>query len=413
MNNIIYNYKSFKSVHNLKLSNLLDKKMYFTGSFSYAQKYKKNNLICLRDSAGSRKIFYGIHKKKRKLIFSDNYLSLKKDCDLKSIFSTPKGSLVIINSSGNIIYQNKISIQKVKFSKYFTSVIKKNLIKYLKEIKKKHGNKCIVCLSGGLDSTIIAYYANKVFDSTIALTASFGNNKTQSLDAIHAKKISKFLNIKNISLNSNYHAIRKELKNILFSAQDWKDYNIHCATLNFFIAKYLNKKNIKIPILTGDMMNEYFADYQNEIFDGKFYYQKPKISKKLYQKYLINSLDSSSREIGVFNYFNINLFQPYSALIDIYNNIPNKIFKKSDCKYEINGKLIPKSLLKLILKSKNRAQLVDDHGGILGYFIRNKMDQKYLFNKYKKFFHLKNSWITNFINVGLFRSKSLINSSKF
>ena len=301
----------------------------------------------------------------------------------------------------------------MKFSKYFTSVIKKNLIKYLKEIKKKHGNKCIVCLSGGLDSTIIAYYANKVFDSTIALTASFGNNKTQSLDAIHAKKISKFLNIKNISLNSNYHAIRKELKNILFSAQDWKDYNIHCATLNFFIAKYLNKKNIKIPILTGDMMNEYFADYQNEIFDGKFYYQKPKISKKLYQKYLINSLDSSSREIGVFNYFNINLFQPYSALIDIYNNIPNKIFKKSDCKYEINGKLIPKSLLKLILKSKNRAQLVDDHGGILGYFIRNKMDQKYLFNKYKKFFHLKNSWITNFINVGLFRSKSLINSSKF
>ena len=214
----------------------------------------------------------------------------------------------------------------MKFSKYFTSVIKKNLIKYLKEIKKKHGNKCIVCLSGGLDSTIIAYYANKVFDSTIALTASFGNNKTQSLDAIHAKKISKFLNIKNISLNSNYHAIRKELKNILFSAQDWKDYNIHCATLNFFIAKYLNKKNIKIPILTGDMMNEYFADYQNEIFDGKFYYQKPKISKKLYQKYLINSLDSSSREIGVFNYFNINLFQPYSALIDIYNNIPNKIF---------------------------------------------------------------------------------------
>ena len=55
-------------------------------------------------------------------------------------------------------------------------------------------------------------------------------------------------------------------------------------------------------------MNEFFADYQNERINGKIYYQKPKISKKLYQKYLINSLDSSNRECGVFNFFNIKCF---------------------------------------------------------------------------------------------------------
>ena len=56
----------------------------------------------------------------------------------------------------------------------------------------------------------------------------------------------------------------------------------------------------------------------------------------------------------MFNFFNIKLFQPYSSLIDFYLNIPNKIFNKKNCKYEINGQLIPKSLLKMTLKSKNR-----------------------------------------------------------
>ena len=118
-------------------------------------------------------------------------------------------------------------------------------------------------------------------------------------------------------------------------------------------------------------MNEYFADYQNEVFDGKIYYQKPNILK-LYQKYLINSLDSSNEETGIFNYFKLDLFQPYASLIDIYKNIPKKIFNKDSCKYEINGKLIPQSLLKITLKSKNRAQMVDRQGGILGYFIKTK-----------------------------------------
>ena len=33
--------------------------------------------------------------------------------------------------------------------------------------------------------------------------------------------------------------------------------------LIIFIAKYLKKRKIKLPVLTGDMMNEFFADYQN------------------------------------------------------------------------------------------------------------------------------------------------------
>ncbi len=404
MNNIIYNFKSFKYLDKPDLTSILDKKLNYSGSFGFIDKYKDRKFICLRDSAGSIKIFYGFHKKKRKLVFSNNYLNLIKKCNIKSIFSVPKGSLVIIDQKGFIIHQKKIDTQKLKFDRNFYNLIKKNLITYLNEIKRKYGNKCVVCLSGGLDSTIIAYYAKKIFKSTITLTASFNEKKTKSLDAIHAKKIAKYLKVKNINININYDDINKNLKKILFASQDWRDYNVHCATLNFFIAKFLKKNKYNVPILTGDFMNEYFADYQNEVFDGKIYYQKPNIPKKLYQKYLINSLDSSNRETGIFNYFKLDLFQPYASLIDIYKNIPKKIFNKDSCKYEINGKLIPQSLLKITLKSKNRAQMVDRQGGILGYFIKNKMSQKYLLNKFSNFFNLKMPWLLNFISVGLFRS---------
>ena len=136
----------------------------------------------------SIKIFYGFNKKKRKLVFSNKYLNLTKKCNIKSIFSVPKGSLVIIDQKGFIIHQKKIGTQKLKFDRNFKNLIKKNLITYLKEIKRKYGNKCVVCLSGGLDSTIIAYYAKKIFKSTITLTASF-NEKNEKFGCYMQRKL--------------------------------------------------------------------------------------------------------------------------------------------------------------------------------------------------------------------------------
>ena len=77
MNNIIYNFKSFKPLNNLKLINILDKKLDYAGSFGFIEKFQKDKYICLRDRAGSIKIFYGTHKKKENS-FSQNYIELRK-----------------------------------------------------------------------------------------------------------------------------------------------------------------------------------------------------------------------------------------------------------------------------------------------------------------------------------------------
>ena len=57
------------------------------------------------------------------------------------------------------------------------------------------------------------------------------------------------------------------------------------------------------------MMNEFFADYDSEIFKGETFYNIPNV-KKNRQRFFIRSLDSSDREIGIFNfleylYFNL------------------------------------------------------------------------------------------------------------
>ena len=63
-------------------------------------------------------------------------------------------------------------------------------------------------------------------------------------------------------------------------------------------------------------------------------------------------MDSSDREIGIFNFFRIPLFQPYSVVVSDYENLPEKIINKENSKYIVNGKFIPDSLLKLVLKKK-------------------------------------------------------------
>ena len=46
--------------------------------------------------------------------------------------------------------------------KNISSLVKKRVNRFLKALKSNYGNEVYVCLSGGLDSTIIAYLASKI-----------------------------------------------------------------------------------------------------------------------------------------------------------------------------------------------------------------------------------------------------------
>lgn len=404
--NIIFNYKIKKLINpkKLNLKKAMNEQLHFSGSFAFKKKIK-NRYFVLRDKVGSRKIFYG--KFNKKIFFSNSYIKLLKKCDKRSIFSAPKGCLMEIDLSGRVISQNFFQPEKITH-KNFNIIFLSKLSLFLQAIKKNYGDNCYVCLSGGLDSTIILYLAKKIFKNTIAISATFedkNNKKLISSDMKIANKICKKLNIKIINFKFDYRDIKNSLVRIMDSSQDWRDYNVHCATLNYFIAKNLGKLKKKIPVLTGDMMNEYCADYTTEIFKKKKFYEIPRINKKILQRYLINGLDSSSRETGVFDKFHIPLFQPYCVLSELYTSLPVSFFKKN-FKYNLNSKFIPKSLLKMISKKKNRAQITDNNGGILGYFEDNKLTKEELLSIFLKKFKVSNNWLKKFVIAGQFRTSS-------
>ena len=226
-----------------------------------------------------------------------------------------------------------------------------------------------VCLSGGLDSTIIAFLASKIFRKVTAISCSLVNSKQYkkylmdkdsknkdyfSQDFLAAKKISALIGIDFKPIIFSEKDCLKDLKKAMYLSQDWRDFNVHCAILNYQIAKNLkNDKQYQYqPLITGDFMNEFVADYKEERINKKIYYNIPIKDKKRKQQFLINGLKSSDRENGIFSYFQIPSFQPYSIVSKIFESLPKNYLMDENAKYKINGNIINKKLLKIINKKK-------------------------------------------------------------
>ena len=158
-------------------------------------------------------MFYGQLESSKKIIFANSFTKLLKNCKKKSIFSVPKNSLTEISLNGKILKKNYINSEQTNNNDFYKKFNNKILF-FLKSIKKKHGDTCYICLSGGLDSTIIAYYAKKIFKNPITITARFKYVKDKELlseDMRIANKVSKLLDINILNLFFNYEDIDKKI----------------------------------------------------------------------------------------------------------------------------------------------------------------------------------------------------------
>ena len=181
---------------------------------------------------------------------------------------------------------------------------------------------------------------------------------------------------------------------------------MHCASLNFFIAMHIKQKKYLSSrlILTGDCMNEIFADYTFEMIDAERFYEQPNIPKKAKQRFLLRGLDSSDRELGVFSYFGLSAVQPYVLTIEHYKRLSEEEFSAEDAKYMVNGPLLPQSLLARVGKNKVRAQAGDNSGGILGHFVRNGLRADNLRNQFISAFNCSEDFLNDFILAGRYRT---------
>ena len=392
-----------------KICEFLKKKEDLNGSYAFAIILENDQIFLTRDKIGARKLFYFYDKKNLQLYVSDNFIDLFEKCKTKKICSVPRGGYLIVKKEK--IYHEKHNVLKLntEFKINYIKIILNNFFKFLKfKIKKKP----IICLSGGLDSTLIAFLASQQFNNIEVVSAvlknkQFNNRKnSKSYDFIQAKEIGKELRVNFNPLYIEPKKILKDLLKILRASQDWRDYNIHCAALNYYIGDYISQnfnKNEYI-VLTGDFMNEAFADYTSEFVEGNEYYKQPNFSQKVRQRFFLNGLDSSDREIGIFSNFGLSCIQPYSFVLDHYKSLTNDDLLGDEVKYKINGSLLPKSLLNKINKQKVRAQVGDTSGGILGYFIKQGITDDKLIKIFLKEFNINQKFLSDFIQIGVYKT---------
>jgi asparagine synthetase B (glutamine-hydrolysing) len=392
-----------------KIYNFLINKKNLNGSYAFALILKNDQIFLTRDKIGARKLFYFYDKKKSILYVSNNFISLIKNCKTKKIYSVPRGGYLIIDKEKKIREEHKVFKLNTKFK---IDNIKITLISFFKFLKFKIKKKPIICLSGGLDSALITFFASQEFDNVDVVSAVLEDKQfcykknLKSHDFIHAKKIGAEFQVNFNSIYIKQKKIFKDLSKILKASQDWRGYNIHCAVLNYYIGKYIseNFNPKKYIVLTGDFMNEAFADYTSEFVNGNEYYKQPNFSQKVRQRFFLNGLDSSDREVGIFSSFGLSCIQPYSFVLEQYKLLTNKDLSEDNIKYKINGSLLPKSILNKINKQKVRAQVGDSSGGILGHFINNRMTDKKLEKIFSEEFNLNQKFMNDFIQIGVYKT---------
>ncbi len=400
----------------LNIGDLMDnllKGNYLQGSYAVAIK-ENNQIILMRDPVGSQKIFYFISEKDNSILISNNFIDLSQKVSLDYIRSVERGTIISVNSNKEI----KKKMKRNKHIKSDIGNIKNRLKNYISGINKKNYDRLFVCLSGGLDSSIIASLSKEIDTQVNLITGVLMNNDEGNrfnesgrydtekfFDCSNSEKIASELKLNHEIVPILKKKVTENIKEIMYACQDWRDYNVHCATLNFYLAKYINKNypEEKVAVITGDFMNEVFADYTSEYINNIEYYKQPLTSQLARQRFFVKGLDTSDREVGIFKYFGIDCYQPYSSVIDNYCNIGEKLFDNEPAKYHFNSKLINKKLLKCVGNKKTRAQSGDTDGGILGHYINNKYDQKELEKLFCKFFNFKRKSLNDFIQIGSYR----------
>jgi hypothetical protein len=162
-------------------------------------------------------------------------------------------------------------------------------------------------------------------------------------------------------------------------------------------------------VLTGDLANEFLADYGPEQYGGTTYYELPRLRGPALRDALVRGLDSSNREIGVFSAWGLAVVQPYAVAVDSYLALPSEIVGLPEGKRLLSeaifGSLLPGYVYS---RPKVRAQVGSSSGdsGILALCAERGVDSAYLRERFAFLHHAAEAALARFIRGGTYRSSA-------
>jgi asparagine synthetase B (glutamine-hydrolysing) len=247
------------------------------------------------------------------------------------------------------------------------------------------GSRFVVSLSGGLDSSVIASFAAAHLSDVTAASFTYLNDDdlaryalgapvdelaSASEDFRHAAQVAAALGIPLLPVVRPRQAVATAIRASVHLCQDWRDFNVHCATVNLFLAQDIRAAfpDEKVVVLTGDLMNEFVCDYREERVGDTVYYKLPRIPVDKRRKHLVRGLDAGDREIGIFRSCGLDVCQPFVVLAEHYMRLPAALLDQPDIKWTLNGPLLAPAAAKHVGRAKTRAQVGGGDMGTLGIY---------------------------------------------
>jgi asparagine synthetase B (glutamine-hydrolysing) len=280
---------------------------------------------------------------------------------------------------------------------------------------RARGKRVVVCLSGGLDSSLIAALAAQTIPSLTAVTYTYGDRAgAPSDDAVAAEQLANHLGIAHRVVTATDTQIMGVIPRALRDGQDWRDFNVHCAIVNTLLADAISADSVDgddIIVLTGDLMNEVFADYTPVQYGGNTYYSLPHLPVDRLRSVLVRGVQVGDREIGVFARKHLTVIQPYADATEHLLKLPTTMSKVEAIR-ALAGPLLPPYVYD---RPKVRAQIGDDtvSRGVLPLLIQRGWDQARLTRTFCELFAVASPTdLARFIRAGTYRYPDAANRSR-
>jgi len=358
------------------------------------------SVLLVRDPLGCNKLFYGRNGSGTLVLANRVDRALMHGVMLDDLASVPPGHRLRI-SGQDVTVEAGEDLSKLPANDPFDPVefqqrLADGLTGAFEHIARRFpSQRIVVCLSGGLDSTLVADFACRRFgDRVYAASFSYidsddlrawlsGNDAglaSLSEDFNAARGIADALGVPLIPVFRPRESVLSALAPAIALCQDFRDFNIHCAIVNLYLAETIRARfpDEPVVVLTGDLMNEYVCDYQEERIDGTVYYPQPRVPLATRRRFLLRGLDAGDREIGVFGAFGLTACQPYAALARLYLQVPSDLLADRNLKRNLNAPLLRPGLRDRVNAGKWRAQVGGPDGGTVGLLHRHKAGSELL-----------------------------------
>lgn len=292
--------------------------------------------------------------------------------------------------------------------------IRELLDRYLDAIAARHrGTPAFVCLSGGLDSSGVTALVADHLPGAVALSFDLRRpGGAASEDRKTAVRVAADLGLELLEVTVSPDELLDPLDTVLREGVDWRDFNVHAALVNAALARAVagaaGSTSEPPLVFTGDLANEFLIDYHAEQYRGQTYYALPRLGPVELRDFLVRGLDTSHREVGVFEAWDLRVIQPYAVAVDAYMRLPEDFLRLPDRKERlcraIFGGAVPEYVFR---RPKSRAQVGDQHqGGVLATCVDRGVDSATLRRRFAQLHRVSDPRsLDRFIRAGRYRSK--------